>query len=240
MAHPWDEKIARLAKSFESFRSHMTPEALKQFEALSPEQRDYFTRQVYHDTLVPGVGNKRAWQDFQSRPRQGVHVVLDLNDFKALNDQFSYQHGDDAISNAGKAFSAASRANHGKLFRVGGDEFRAHFDTPEQAYSFLRHASQGVSGMVPVGGTHKVSFSAGLGQSPEHADQALHHAKSAKTARHGSFRTGSARVGHGEHFAHSLLPGASGAVPVADEPLIPEGFKPKQTEPMPMPNVGNG
>jgi diguanylate cyclase (GGDEF)-like protein len=231
------DKVLRLRKSFEEFSQHMSPEALQHFGGLSPEQRDFFTKQIYHDTLVPGVGNKRAYEDFRSRPREGVHVTLDLNDFKALNDTFSYQHGDDAISAAGKAFSEASRANKGKLFRVGGDEFRAHFETPEQAYSFLRHASQGVSNMVPVGGTHKVSFSAGIGHNPDHADQALHHAKAAKVARYGSFREGTATLGHGQHFAHSLLTGAAGSVPTHEESPIPGALRNKPTTPMPMPNA---
>lgn len=233
----WEIKIARLRKSFEEFQHYMDPEMTKQFSALSPEQRDFFAKQVYHDSLVPGVGNKRAYLDFRARPRGGVHVVLDANDFKSINDTFSYQHGDDAISALGGVFREASRANHGKLFRVGGDEFRAHFDTPEQAYSFLRHASAHCSSLVPVGGTHKLSFSAGVGADPDQADQALHYAKRAKTARHGDFRTGRANVGHGEHFAHSLLPGAAGAVQMAPEPVIPEGVGRRQTQPLPLPTV---
>lgn len=210
MAHPWDTKIARLAKAFK--------------ESSEPEQDDAMAK----DTLVPGAGNKRSYQDFQ--PKGGVHVAINLNDMRALNSSFSYQHGDDAISNVGKVFTDASQANQGKLFRMG-DEFRAHFPTPEQAYSFLRQAHDSVSSLVPVGGYHRVSFSAGLGLDPYGADQALHSAKGAKRARYGD------TAGHGQHFAHSLLPGAAGEVPVAEEPLIPAGFKPKQTEPMPLPVI---
>lgn len=233
------QRVARLAKNFADFAEHMGPEMKAQFSALPPEQRDFFAKQIYHDTLVPGVGNKRAWLDFQSRPKQGVHVSIDLNDFKAINDMLSYQHGDDAIAAAGQALSEASRANRGKLFRPGGDEFRAHFETPEQAYSFMRHAQQAFSKILPVGGTHKPSFSAGLGTDPAQADQALHHAKAAKVARHGSFREGNVRLGHGEHFVHSLLPGSAGPVPVSTEPDVPAGVgRAAPRLPMPMPSVG--
>jgi diguanylate cyclase (GGDEF)-like protein len=233
------QRVERLAKTFNEFAEQMQPEMKQQFGQLGPEQRDFFAKQLYHDTLVPGVGNKRAYQDFASRPRQGVHVSIDLNDFKAINDMMSYQHGDDAITAAGQALSEASRANRGKLFRPGGDEFRAYFETPEQAYSFMRHAPQAFSKLQPVGGNHKLSFSAGIAADPDQADQALHHAKAAKTLKHGSFRTGSVKLGHGEHFVHSLLPGAAGPVPVATEPDVPAGVGHAAPRvPMPMPSVG--
>ena len=232
-----EQMADRLRKSFDEFKEQMSPEI---FQALSthPDRagRDELTRAIYHDVLVPGVGNKRAYKDFLSRPRGGVHVMLDLNDFKAVNDMHSYQHGDDAITSAGNAFSLASRANRGKLFRTGGDEFRAHFDKPEQAYSFLRDAQTHMGALLPVGGIHKLSFSAGLGHDPAQADVALHHAKAAKVAQFGDIRTGSAHVGHGKHFVHSLLEGASGPVPVEASPDIPKGMG-HPTEPMPMPKV---
>lgn len=236
---PIEARIRRLAKAYQEFVDTMHPEAKEQFEGLKPAQRDFFAKQMYHDTLVPGVGNKRAWLDFQSRPRQGVHVSIDFNDFKAVNDAFGYQVGDDAITAGGKALSGASRANRGKFFRPGGDEFRAHFDTPEQAYGFLRAAHANFGGLLPVGGHHKLSFSAGIGTDPDQADQALHHAKAAKVARHGDVRMGgNVRLGHGEHFVHSLLPGAAGAVQVADEPAIPQGVRRETSRaPMPLPSV---
>lgn len=91
--------------------------------------------------------------------------------------------------------------------------------------------------MVPIGGHHKVSFSAGLGQDPSQADQALHQAKAAKTARFGSFRAGNAQVGHGQHFVHSLLPGAAGPVPTTEESAIPHELQQPRTAPISVPDV---
>lgn len=212
----FEERCINLRKAFEDYKEFLDEEALGHFSALPAQQRDWFSKQIYEDTLVPGVGNKRAHQDFLSRPRTGVHVILDLNDFKAINDLFSYDHGDKAIAAVGQAFSQASRAQRGKLFRVGGDEFHHFAETPEQAYAFLRDASKRFKDLVPVGGTHKLSFSAGVGLSPAEANEAIHHAKTAKTTKFGSFRTGNATIGHGQNFVHSSLPGAAG--PVATEP----------------------
>lgn len=210
--HKWDEKVARIAS------------ALRKSES-SPETDDTTSK----DTLVPDVGNQRAYKSFL--PKGGVHVAINLNNMRALNHLFSYQHGDDAVANVGRVLAETGHANKGKLFRTGGDEFRAHFDKPEQAYAFLRQASQGVGQLVPVGGHHRLSFSVGLGMDPQQADQALGMAKGARSAQYGH------DVGHGQHFVHSLLPGAAGAVSVAEEPLIPEGFKLKQIEPIPMPTI---
>lgn len=228
----------RLRKSFEELRESMDPKMAATIGAHPDAQaRDTLARAIYHDVLVPGVGNKLAYRDFLSRPRGGVHVTLDLNDFKNINDTHGYEAGDNAISNAGQSFSEASRANRGKLFRVGGDEFRAHFESPEQAYSFLRDAQQHFGNLQPAGGTHRLSFSAGLGESPEHADSALHQAKAAKAAQFGSARSpGAWQPGHGKHFVHSALAGAAGPVPIEASPDVPPGLK-RLTEPMPMPTL---
>lgn len=235
-----DEKlIARLAKTYAEIAQHLDPEAKAHFESVPPERRDWFKRQLMEDTLVPGAMNAYAYKTLGVAQRPGAHVMLDLNDLKRLNDTFGHEAGDSAISGFGQATLDAARKNGGQLFRTGGDEFKAHFPTQEAAYQFLRHASTGVSALVPTGGHHKVSFSAGIGHTPEHADKALYLAKGAKTARYGDLRSDpNAVTGHGTHFAHSLMPGAVGPVSVSDEPAIPEQYsKPKPTGPLTMPKV---
>ncbi len=234
----FDEKVQRLAKSYAEIAQHLDPQAREHFESIPAERRDWFKRQMMEDTLT-GAMNQYAYKTLGVEQRPGAHVRLDLNDLKALNDQFGHEQGNAAITGFGQHALAAARAHKGQLFRTGGDEFHAHFDTPEQAYSFLRATSQGVGGMVPTGGHHRVSFSAGVGQSPEHADRALYHAKSAKLARFADFRHDpQAVVGHGQHFIHSLLPGAAGQVQVEQSPAIPAGLhRPEPRVPMPMPKV---
>lgn len=153
----------------------------------------------YADPLTP-AGNKAAWEDFKSRPRAGVHVSIDLNDFKAVNDQFGHDVGDKAITSAGGVFAAASQANQGKLFRPGGDEFRAHFATRAQAEAFLKQSQEGFAALAPVSGEHRLSFSAGFAGAAETSDVVAGKAKEAKKAKHGDVRTGTAKPGHGESF----------------------------------------
>jgi len=235
-----DEKlIDRLAKTYGEIAQHLDPETKAHFESVPPERRDFFKRAMFEDTLVPGAMNKYAYKTMGVADREGAHVKLDLNDLKHLNDQFGHAAGDSVIGGFGGMALDAARKNGGQLFRTGGDEFDAHFPTQEAAYQFLRHTSTGVGSLVPTGGHHKVSFSAGIGHTPEHADKALYLAKGAKTARFGDLRSDPGAItGHGQHFAHSLMPGAAGPVQVADEPAIPERYsKPKPTGPITLPQV---
>jgi diguanylate cyclase (GGDEF)-like protein len=235
-----DEKlIARLAKTYEEIAHHLDPETKDHFESVPADRRDFFKRAMFEDSKVPGAMNQYAYKTMNVAQRPGAHVKLDLNDLKHLNDKFGHEAGDAAITGFGGAALEASRKNGGQLFRTGGDEFDAHFPTQEQAYQFLRHASTGVGQLVPTGGHHKLSFSAGIGPTPGHADKALYLSKGAKTARFGDLRSDpNAVTGHGQHFAHSLMPGAAGPVSVADEPAIPEQYsKPKPTGPITMPSV---
>jgi GGDEF domain-containing protein len=206
---------------------------LAALRAANPESANFLARKLFTDAMVPGVGNKLAFEDFASRPRKGVSAMIDLNDFGQINKLHGQSTGDDALKAAFGAISRASRANKGKFFRVGGDEGRLFFSNPEQAYSFARLARQELEALPPVKGTHFHSASIGFGHSPEHAEMALIHAKNAKKAA--NYLPGQAKT-----HAHSLLTGAVGAVPVDKEPDgLPPGLTPIQpgTAPMPTPNA---
>lgn len=204
--------------------------------AAAPDAARFLAQRLFSDSMVSGVGNKLAWEDFLSRPKKGVHVMLDGNDFGIINKKWGQTAGDQAIKAMGAAISRASRASKGKLFRVGGDEFRAHFETPEQAYAFVRNARTELESLPPVGGEHFHSVSMGLGPSPEHAEQALIHAKTAK--KKAGYIPGQAQT-----HVHSLLPGAVGEVPVKNETEgVPPGLSNPPREPgqspMQLPDAG--
>lgn len=175
----------------------LAKEAAKTPEAAAAVER--LARAAYLDTLTP-AGNKNAYLDFLARPREGVHVAIDLNDFKNINDTLGHDAGDKAIGTAGGAFSQASRANRGKLFRNGGDEFHAYFESAEQARAFIEQAKGAFDALGPVAEGQRLSFSAGVGRTPEEADLASMDAKAAKREKYGDVRQGNAKPGHGESF----------------------------------------
>jgi len=179
------------------------------------------TQHVYGDPMVPGLGNRKAWEEFRSKNKPGVYVGMDLNDLKSLNDH-SHDMGDDAIRTYGRTLrEAADEAapGTGKLFRVGGDEMTAHFPSNEHAMAFTRKLHEKLEALPPMGGIHKISTGMGFGVNPQQADQALLQAKTQKY--HPGQEAISERdrrrvfpVGSTPNMAHSLVPGSEGAIPL--------------------------
>jgi GGDEF domain-containing protein len=178
---------------------------------IHPDVERALSREIFVDPMVPNVGNKKAYADFMSRPQQGVHVQLDGNSFGSINKLHSFEHGNQAIIAMGNALrdarDEAVGPKNGKLFRIGGDEFVAHFPTHEHAARFMRAARAKLEAIPPVGGTHQLSVSAGFGRNAAEADQAQIHAKNAKKAANYP-------LGREKTHVHSLIPGNEGPVPI--------------------------
>lgn len=187
--------------------------ALKQHVAegkVHPKVYDTLRQEVFKDSLTPALGNHRAHQDFLSRPRPGVHVHLDANSFGAINKLHGHHVGNEAIKALANGVTSAIGATVGeknaKAFRVGGDEFRVHMPTHEAAAHFVHKLRDHLESIAPVGGTHHLSFSVGLGHTPEHAEAALLDAKAAKNAA-------GHKPGMETQYAASRVPGHEGLIP---------------------------
>lgn len=193
---------------------------------IKPEMAKKLIDELYTDPMVPSIGNRRAHEDFLTRPKEGVHIFMDGNDFGSINKMHSHDHGDQAI----KAFGQAMRdtmdetvgRGSGKLFRSGGDEFVAHVPTQEHAAAFARGLRNRLDAIPPIGGTHKLSVSMGMGADPASAEAAAGMAKKTKKA-HGY------PLGQAQTHVHSLIPGSEGAVPVSFE--IPRFLPPPSAAP---------
>jgi diguanylate cyclase (GGDEF)-like protein len=196
---------------------------------IHPDVERALTRHVYEDPMVPGVGNKYAYQRFRAENRPGAYLSMDLNDFKNVNDNFGHDAGDRAISGAGAAFrDAAAKIGTGKLFRPGGDEFVAHFPTHEEAALFARQATSGLDTIPPVATQvgsllthpHRLTTSIGIGNNFADADRALGQAKARKIDPITGQRAFPG--GRTPHLAHSLVPGREGPIELHDErPPVP-------------------
>ncbi|MEX2046286.1 MAG: EAL domain-containing protein, partial [Chloroflexota bacterium] len=90
------------------------------------KQREY---QLFHD-LLTGLPNRallieRLQQQLARQPRTGESVavlVMDLTDFKAVNDSLGHDVGDDLLCQIGPRLGANLRASD-TVARLGGDEF---------------------------------------------------------------------------------------------------------------------
>lgn len=190
--------------------------ALSQIKTTNPEAHRVVSRHIFVDPMVEGIGNKKAYEDFLSRPRAGVHVRLDANDFGSINKIHSFEHGNNAIKAMGNAVREARDEvvgqKNGKVFRIGGDEFHVHVPSHEHAARFMRALRGKLEALPPVGGTHALSFSAGFGRSAEEADAASIQAKKAK--KEAGYPMGQAKT-----HAYSAIPGNEGHVPLGKDPL---------------------
>lgn len=226
--NPFDvaKKINQMASAFEEL-SKTAPEIREAMRHLNvqagkglvdPKHVDALRRGLFTDRLTGGImGNQAAYEDFENglqngANKGGVHVRMDLNDFKAVNSLHGYTEGDNAIRETGQhlrnVLDNTVGQSKSKLFRLGGDEFHAWVPDHESAARFARAVRGHMSSLAPFKGTHNWSMSFGFGHTPEHSDEALRFAKEAK-------KQAGRPAGQADFHAHSLVPGREGAIPVS-------------------------
>lgn len=174
---------------------------------LHPDHMRAISRSLFTDTMVPTIGNRKSHDDFLSRPRQGVHVHLDANDFGLINKKWGMPEGDNAIKLMGNAIrnsldESVGRAN-AKAWRVGGDEFKVHVPSHEHAARFIKTLKSNLEKIPPLHGEHGLSTSIGVGENPDKAEHALIQAKTAKKSA--NYKPGEAKT-----HAYSAIEGNEG------------------------------
>lgn len=148
---------------------------------------------------LTALGNHRAFQEELDRQvehaqRYGVPValvLLDLDEFKAINDQNGHAQGDRTLADFGRLVLATIRRVD-LPFRIGGDEFAIllpHTDAESARIVARRLLAGALQPAVPEQGHRPVSFSAGVAAMPDtaltraqlysQADAALYSAKRA-------------------------------------------------------------
>ncbi|MEF2280289.1 GGDEF domain-containing protein [Deinococcus sp. YIM 134068] len=95
---------------------------LTQLRAL--ERADLLRDLAYTDKLT-GVGNRRALDEALAAPGDATHLLLlDLDHFKAVNDTRGHDAGDRVLE-ATAAMLGQVLGRHGRVYRLGGEEFVA-------------------------------------------------------------------------------------------------------------------
>jgi diguanylate cyclase (GGDEF)-like protein len=129
---------------------------------------------------LTGLGNHRAFHEELDRQtaaalRYSVPVsllLIDLDEFKAINDRQGHATGDRVLRGFGQLLATAvRRADH--AFRVGGDEFAVllpHTDARGARVVARRLLAQALQPSLRLAETEPVSFSAGLSALPDLAD----------------------------------------------------------------------
>ncbi|MES2148277.1 MAG: EAL domain-containing protein [Pseudomonadota bacterium] len=168
---------------------------------------DELNRVANYDTLT-GAPNRRLLLDrfaqaIQRSARNGGSLAvcfLDLDGFKAVNDQYGHPAGDQLLIGVARHLNAVMRADD-TLARLGGDEFvllLSDVGTPEDCAQALDRILAAVGEPVCVEGTElRISASIGVSLYPadnvdadsllRHADQAMYLAKESGKNRYHLF-----------------------------------------------------
>ncbi len=160
------------------------------------KQREY---QLFHD-LLTGLPNRallieRLQQQLLRQPRTGESVavlVMDLTDFKAVNDSLGHDVGDDLLRQVGPRLTASLRAAD-TVARLGGDEFAILLPGTDEtgAARVAQKMLAALEQSFPLEGeTLDIGASIGVAVGPVHATQAeqlLSRADVAMYAAKGSF-----------------------------------------------------
>jgi diguanylate cyclase (GGDEF)-like protein len=130
-------------------------------------------RDAHTDSLT-GLGNHRAYElelkdALAAADEKGEAVtlcLLDVDDFKGVNDTFGHPLGDQALVDIASAVSPTPSA---MAFRLGGDEFAVILREPEaDAYRSVEELHRRVSAIAFAHG-EPVTVSVGLATFPDHA-----------------------------------------------------------------------
>ena len=134
------------------------------------------THQAHHDSLT-GLANRalfdarlrRATERHRDERRPVALLLLDLDDFKAVNDRLGHGCGDELLRAVGARLRGAIRSVD-TAARLGGDEFAVLLDPgPDDPYAIARRIHDRVQAGYELGGrTLVVGASAGLAQPEPH------------------------------------------------------------------------
>jgi len=183
-SHSWDDGEVRELEEL-ALRAGPAIENAKRFrEARQLADLDALTglhnRRYFHETLSREVARAQRYD------RQLALVVLDLDDFKAINDRIGHLTGDAVIAESAERVRDVVRTAD-IACRVGGDEFAVILpeSTLADADQLYRRLQAALSAR-PIGQAGRLSFSAGVAELKpeddpttffERADEALYAAK---------------------------------------------------------------
>jgi diguanylate cyclase (GGDEF)-like protein len=150
-------------------------ERLAEAHRILEDAYDRARAEALRDTLT-GLGNHRAFQEEVERQwsvaqrsgRSLALVMLDLDEFKRINDSSGHAAGDQVLRQAATTMASYLRRSD-RAFRVGGDEFALILpdSDPEQAQAVVRRLLAAcLDGESGRGAMHTVSFSAGISAGP--------------------------------------------------------------------------
>jgi len=124
---PGNDEIGRLSRSFATMASTVQ-DNMQTLERLVEERTSELQSLAYRDQLT-GIANRRGFADgfdrIKSNASEGARLALlliDIDHFKAINDRWGHQAGDEVAAELARRISVVLRPND-VCGRWGGDEF---------------------------------------------------------------------------------------------------------------------
>ncbi|MCL1115094.1 EAL domain-containing protein [Shewanella basaltis] len=160
------------------------------------KQQEEELRKLTNNDLLTGLPNRSSLQvTLSNLVKKDIHhtlMVLDLDNFKRINDSLGHQIGDDLLIGVAERIKLAIPA-HASLYRLGGDEFALLVDQHPDIGTCAAIATQVINCLKPAFNLNNESLvlgiSIGIVLYPEDeqdeqallrkADIAMYHAKSA-------------------------------------------------------------
>lgn len=130
--------------------------------------------QLATDALT-GIGSRRAYQERLSQPGSKSFIVIDVDNFKRINDTYGHEAGDAIL----KAIARLIRTETDFCYRPGGDEFVAVLECDCVAAQCVADRIQAAISSVSIHGV-LCSVSAGVGPTYSSADAAMYSQKHQK------------------------------------------------------------
>lgn len=81
---------------------------------------------INHDELTSLNNRRRMLKDieeYHKSRRAWSYILMDINDFKQINDSFGHNEGDNALTIVAAVLNEIALKNNSEAYRIGGDEF---------------------------------------------------------------------------------------------------------------------
>ncbi|HEX6424573.1 MAG TPA: GGDEF domain-containing protein [Acidimicrobiales bacterium] len=152
------------------------PERLASLVIAEDRRRRALQRQAETDPLT-GLANRSALERRLSEARGPVTIaVLDLDDFKPVNDTYGHETGDAVLRVVGERLGAGVRDGDAAV-RVGGDEFAIVFapgTAPAGAAVSAERVARAVEAPIALDGGLRLTVGVSFGLATARADEVMH------------------------------------------------------------------
>ncbi len=189
-----EDEIGQISKTLERMQKKIKIYAMKQenmnkiLEEKVRQKTDELKKRLYMDSLT-SLPNRFKLQEDLENLQDATLVIINIDDFKELNDLFGHKTGDKILASFAKNVNNLINTNYPKFYRFSGDEFAMLFNrkmTKSDIEQFLDLLSNKIENMTFFHGDKELSLHVTMGAyigkdgALEKADIALKKAKQKK------------------------------------------------------------